>query len=358
MKQRDMTHSKNSAAVSAAKVLLALSMIICINVYAANGDNNGLKHRVEALEALVIDLQAQIGANNGAAAANAEKLQHVSVVYGDINGVAGPHFIIEGTNVHVRSGAGTTAEGCDGFDFDCAGRTGLGNLIVGYNEPREDFFGTAPDCAVDPNALDPDGASICTHRNGAHHLVVGLGNNFTGHGGFLAGIFNEGRGSHTSVSGGRNNSAFAPYSAVSGGIGNFASGTGSSVSGGFINRAIGRFSSASGGTRNEAVEEFTSILGGHRNITFGFVSSIGGGEENVTFGSNAFVGGGFLNTAEGINTSVTGGAFNNAIGFGSSISGGADNRTTFTGDVASILGGFNKTAATIECTVGDDGVDC
>ena len=58
MKKHDMTHSKNTAAISTAIVLLVLSMCISVNVYAQDDENNGLKHRVEALEALVAEHQA------------------------------------------------------------------------------------------------------------------------------------------------------------------------------------------------------------------------------------------------------------------------------------------------------------
>jgi hypothetical protein len=55
------------------------------------------------------------------------KLAYVSIQMGEINGLKGPHVIIEGCNVHVQSGSGDTN--------DSAGLTGRGNLIIGYNEP-------------------------------------------------------------------------------------------------------------------------------------------------------------------------------------------------------------------------------
>ena len=59
-------------------------------------------------------------------------LQYVSVRQDEIDGLAGPHFIIEGANVHIRSGSGVSWDDCwDGPLPDCM--RGLGNLIVGYN---------------------------------------------------------------------------------------------------------------------------------------------------------------------------------------------------------------------------------
>ena len=51
--------------------------------------------------------------------------QFISVDYGVINGLKGPHVLITDANVHIRSGSGETVD-----------TTNLGNLIVGYNEPR------------------------------------------------------------------------------------------------------------------------------------------------------------------------------------------------------------------------------
>ena len=96
---------------------IILGLILCgsasLNAYAEGNSlgNSELNERIAALERI---------------------LQYVTVVEGEINGVAGPHLIIEGVNVHVRSGAGSTGEGCSaGNATDCSTRTGLGNLIVG-----------------------------------------------------------------------------------------------------------------------------------------------------------------------------------------------------------------------------------
>ena len=52
--------------------------------------------------------------------------QYVKIDTNPINGVAGPHILITGANVHVRSGSGAT-------DNNSVPFTGVGNLIIGYN---------------------------------------------------------------------------------------------------------------------------------------------------------------------------------------------------------------------------------
>ncbi len=106
-----------------------------------------------------------------------------------------------GVNVQIVNGSGTTFGTVDG----------LGNLIVGYNEIR----------------LTGD------DRTGSHNIVVGVYNNYSSYGGFIAGTQNTSSGPYASVSGGYGGTASGSYSSVSGGYNNTAIGTSSSVSGGF-----------------------------------------------------------------------------------------------------------------------------
>jgi hypothetical protein len=101
---------------------------------------------------------------------------------------------------------------------------GLGNLIVGYNEPRE------PIDSEHPNV-----------RTGSHNVVVGRRHNFSSFGGLVVGDLNEISGAFAAVSGGFVNTASGPGSAVSGGSGNTASGLESAVSGGLNRTAPGDF---------------------------------------------------------------------------------------------------------------------
>lgn len=299
-----------------------------------------LEKRIEALEAV---------------------LQYVTVVDGEINGVAGPHFIIEGANVHVRSGAGSTGEGCNGLnatDPNCGNRSGLGNLIIGYNEPRPAAWDPENRCASDPDAKDPDHGdrSICTQRGGAHHLVVGQGNNFVGHGGVVLGLFNEAKGSHTTVTGGRENSASSRYSSVSGGVQNIASRPISSISGGYANRADGPVSSVLGGENNVAAGYASTVGAGLNNIASGAHSVVSGGIYSDAVGPGSAVSGGAGNKANGGHSSVSGGEYNEANNFASSVSGGSYNRAN--GERSSVSGGQGKVATGNDCVIGDSGIVC
>lgn len=122
---------------------------------------------------------------------------------------------IEGVNLQVVNGEGTTTGSLDG----------LGNLIVGYNELR----------GVDDN------------RSGSHNIVVGMQHNYTRAGGLLSGNKNTLSGDFASVSGGYSNTASGYHSSVSGGANNEAYGERASVSGGQSNSASGLRASVSGG---------------------------------------------------------------------------------------------------------------
>jgi hypothetical protein len=98
--------------------------------------------------AQILALQAQVADLTGRVVALEGKLAHVSVAGNDIT--------ISGANLYVNSGAGATD----------APVNGLGNLIIGYNEPR----GGGAD------------------RSGSHNLVVGRGNNYASYGGFVVGL--------------------------------------------------------------------------------------------------------------------------------------------------------------------------
>jgi hypothetical protein len=110
----------------------------------------GLAHRVAALEKL---------------------LKHFSREKNEI--------FITGANLHIVNGLGSTD--CTDEEEnpipDCP--NGLGNLIVGYNEPR--------------------GEDI---RTGSHNVVVGPFHNFSRVGGLVVGLFNEISGDYATVSGG------------------------------------------------------------------------------------------------------------------------------------------------------------
>jgi len=231
----------------------------------------GMAARVEQLEAQVAALE--------------ELLQFVRVDAAQINGLAGPHWIFEGINVHVRSGTGSTHGPCSD-DPVCARRRGLGNLIVGYNEGI------------------PSRARL---RRGTHNLVVGEDHQYRGSGGFVAGHQNALWGQSASVTGGERNLAIGENTSICGGKFNFAAGMNSSVGGGLENGASGDFSSVSGGTGNVASGESSVVGGGFRNEASGRNASVSGGGGNFASAPLSAISGGRNNAADALAASVSGG---------------------------------------------------
>jgi hypothetical protein len=206
----------------------------------ASAEQGGLEKRVAQLEAQVEALAAALQEAQ-------EILQYVRVETEALIGLRGPHLIIEGVNVHVRSGSGNTMDDCGFFHPDypnCESITGLGNFIVGYNER-------------DRGVVD---------RSGSHNLVVGRGHNYGSFGGLVAGGFNDIHGAFASVCGGWRNTASGNFSSVSGGERNIASGNFSSVSGGLFNEASGTAASVSGGVGGDASGESSSVSGGGNRV--------------------------------------------------------------------------------------------
>ncbi len=245
--------------------VVILSLIPFSLFASARSDSGGLPERVAELEAQVEVLAAALQEAQ-------EILQFVRVETEEMDGLAGPHWIIEGANVHVRSGLGQTyPRNCPSGFPDCISSNHLGNLIVGYNElpPSEPPF-----------------------RPGMHNLVVGPEHDYPGSGGFVAG---------------RHNSVWNRSASVTGGIDNVARSSFSSVSGGNLNVASGDAASVSGGHHNLASGPGASVSGGHRNEASGLVASVSGGQGNKASGVFASVSGGFRNEANGDWASVSGG---------------------------------------------------
>lgn len=167
----------------------------------------GLPHFLEELKLEVANLKNQVKTltdrlNNGAGSTPTtpppapptnpvltDLAKYVKIDPGVVNGVKGPHVIFSGVNLHVESGSGTTAEG--------GAPTGLGNLIVGYNEMPM-----------------PTGGS----RIGSHNLVVGPSHAFTSTGGAVFGDNNLISGQSATILGGNHNSATGPNSSILGGF--------------------------------------------------------------------------------------------------------------------------------------------
>jgi hypothetical protein len=214
------------------------------------------------------------------------KLTHVTSVTG-----AGdlPEVVITGANLRLVNGRRATAT-----------TNGLGNLLVGYNEPRE-------------------GENV---RTGSHNVVVGQGHNFSSFGGLVVGRQNEIHGAFAAVSGGFDNAASGESAAVCGGIFNRASGKSAAVSGGFDNTASGNAASVGGGDGNTASGNTASVGGGHGNTASGHTAAISGGEANTASGIFSSISGGSEHTASGELSSVNGGHRNTASGYCSAVGGG------------------------------------
>lgn len=305
---------------------LVVTLSVILVAGGAWAEKGGIPGRVEALEVAVADLQTAV---TNLEAVNAVQQDQIDILTGDlatamttigilqsalaevqsnpilalepfvsvdttneIAGVAAPHVIFHGANVHVRSGSGGTIDS-----------SALGNLIIGYND-------------IPSGGLDEG------DRGGSHNLVVGEAHKFKGWGGFVTGSyntitgfmtsvtggrFNEASGSSASVTGGSWNKATGQYASVSGGENNEAFAYSSSVCGGGGNTATGRAASVTGGTGNEAFGVNASVSGGQTNVASGDYSSIGGGIDNMTEGRCATVSGGDSNTAEGERATVGGG---------------------------------------------------
>jgi hypothetical protein len=182
---------------------------------------------------------------------------YVTVDTGTVNDLAGPHIILTGANLHIRSGH---------FSGNSYIQNGRGNLILGYNEPSDSTFPA--------------------ERGGSHNLVVGPNHRYN----FGVGL----------IVGGSSR------------LGN----DGASVSGGFLNSAAGLFSSVGSGLRNDASGDFSSVAAGADNIASGNTSAVSAGQMNQATADLSSVSGGFVNTASGIFSTVGGGSnVTNSIAF-------------------------------------------
>jgi hypothetical protein len=213
-------------------------------------------------------------------------------------GGAGPHITFKGANIHIESGSGATD--------DHGNPTGLGNLIIGYDEdPINPLNGDFSDGL--PIMQGPGGPSPLRpgDRGGSHNLVIGSGNRFTqaAFSGLVVGERNTIDSFGASVSGGFHNTASGRFASVSAGGRNGASGDGGSVSGGFENSVSVGFASVIGGLQNTASNIFASVSGGFRNTASGNSATVSGGVNNTAGGGGTVVIGG-QNVTDNNNNSI------------------------------------------------------
>ena len=104
-----------------------------------------LEARLAAAEAAITTFEERPRAVPAAALTLEDLAQFVRVEEGPLDGLIGPHVIFEGANVHIRSGAGATDDGSAGG----GALTGLGNLVIGYNEPPSELaVGDRAGCTI------------------------------------------------------------------------------------------------------------------------------------------------------------------------------------------------------------------
>jgi hypothetical protein len=316
------------ASLTILRSLIAVGFVVALAPMPAQADEEerGRDKKFEALEAKVESLQATVSALESQIDTLQKQLAvvqsnkalaldpFVSVDPNPESGVIGPNIIFKGANIHIVSGSGATN---DNFNF-----TGLGNLIIGYDEDPSTAVNAGAEVVPGPLPLPPLAPG---DRGGSHNLVIGRWNRFpSAFGGFVAGQDNTIVGAGTSVSGGGANTA---------------SGTDASVCGGRLNTAGGFYSSVSGGEGNTAAGF---------NPGFGFGASVSGGAGNTASGTDASVCGGEGNTAFDNASTVTGGTGNNAgsfvtfqQGIGASVLGGSGNNAGGRNSV--VIGGQNIT---------------
>ncbi len=222
---------------------------------------------------------------------------------------AGTTMTISGANLVINNGAGTTATA-----------NGLGNVVIGYNELRND----TPNTDI---------------RTGSHNLILGSQNSFSSWSGIVAGS---------------DNTITGTFACVEGGFGNVASGAYANIGGGYQNVASANSTYVGGGGQNTASGPGASITGRNSNLASGGSAAISGGYANIASGSSTYVGGGENNTASGSASSVTGGYGNQALAASSAIAGGASN--TANGTTSIVLGGNGNTSTDSYAVVPLDGV--
>jgi hypothetical protein len=260
----------------------SIGVLASLTPVSAFADPGGIPAEIAQLKAQVAALQSQVQTlRTELAAVQSNKVlalgPFVSVDPNPENGVKGPNITFHGANIHITDGLNT------GTGDNGGALSGLGNLIIGYDEVG--------------SALHPG------DRGGSHNLVIGRFHAFTSSafGGLVAGSNNAISAEGASVSGGFQNIASGVGASVSGGSTNTASGLNASVSGGETNTASGQFSSVSSGAFNTASGFACIVSGGQQNTADGLGASISGGLQNTTANLTRFpvVVGGFQNTGGG-----------------------------------------------------------
>lgn len=154
---------------------------IATNTHDLNDSDGRLQYFINLLSARIAAIEA--------------KTNDMSIVNLTYKGVNYKTVRFSHVNVQIVNGSGATNRESNGLIVG----TGLGNLIVGYNEEADS-----------PN-LNP------SNRTGYHNLIVGSSNNYTSFGSVVFGRFNKVNSMFGTVTGGMDNKVTTPYSSISGG---------------------------------------------------------------------------------------------------------------------------------------------
>jgi hypothetical protein len=136
--------------------------------------------------------------------------------------VSGTDTIFRGTNVYIQKGAAAGDVSVNG----------LGNLIIGFNNPRPEF----------------------NTRSGSHNIIYGDGVNYTGHHNLIGGYINSLGGNYNAILSGRYNRVSSPGD------------TFSVLLTGQENQVFSKFSLQGTGILNRNERDHAMILGGRSNL--------------------------------------------------------------------------------------------
>jgi len=228
-----------------------------------------------------------------------------------------PIVLLAGANLQVVDGGG-------------AGSTepnGLGNVIIGYDQPFVPREGDVEVCSLGDFRTQEECEAAgrvwaMQHKSGSHNLVIGDGHRYSWMYGVVAGSNDTINNDSSSAIGARYGIAEGRRAVIMGGSSHVAGGNNAAVLGGWGNQATGIASMISGGVHNSATVQGATVTGGNWNVAEGSNSTVSGGSYNTATGPQSSVCGGWLNSATGIGASVTGGYGNVASGDYSAVSGG------------------------------------
>jgi len=301
---------KKNRILIASAICVTLIMLLTAMSKVPTGNEAFLQARVAELEAKVAALEARL--------AESTVLQLDDYLVLDTTDITRPTARFDGVNLQVVNGAGA--------DSDVP--NGLGNIIIGYDQPYTQREGDEFDsvCALgtyldESSCLTAGYDWAPQHKSGSHNLVVGPGHRYSWLYGIAAGLDDTINNEGSTVIGTRFGVAQGLRAIVMGGSTNRALGNNSVVLGGWGNLASGPASKVVGGVHNAATDQGATVSGGNYNLASGFNSTVSGGNENIASGPQSVVSGGYKNVAEAQYSVVGGGQERSAQGMSDWVAG-------------------------------------